>query len=176
MIIATATSNWVCISLKKRVGNTLVVRATFIRVRNPEHTCSELIPEQTIIQSVVAKIRGEFVSSCRKWVIESATQILHWLRAVFKLLLHHTSRSLREIGGVTWIRRALHTFHNHLVLRFIWFFLNWDDLFGQGSVPYFLVNCFLRNVFLDGIKRILIGNINSSVSLRLRGLNANLNP
>ena len=69
----------------------------------------------------------------------------------------------------------MHSLDNHLVLGLVWFFLNGDDLFGEDCLSDLFINSLFRDVLLNRVERILIGDVDARMSLSLRGLHANLN-
>jgi hypothetical protein len=69
----------------------------------------------------------------------------------------------------------LHALDYHLVLGFVGFFLDWDNFLGEDCLSDLFVDRLLRDVFLDRVERVLIGNVDACVSLGLGGLHTYLN-
>lgn len=160
------------IGLKQGVRNALIES---VQLFVDDDTWSQLVFKQAVVHRVVPEVSRKLVSMCWKWIVHGTSQVLYRLSTVFKFLFHHqpstSARSLWHICGIV----PLHPFDDHFVLRLVWLFLNGNYLLSEHSLPYLLVNCFLRYVFLDCIKRILIRHVDASVSLCLRGLHTNLN-
>ena len=75
-----------------------------------------------------------------------------------------------------------HIFDNQLLLRLVWLFLNrYQSLILVGGskrrrLGFHLINSLLRDILLDSIERVLIGDIHASMSLSLGSLHADLDP
>ena len=162
------------VGLQQRVRDAVVVGAAALVRVGDEHTRPQLVLEQTVIQGVVAEIRRQLVPRRRQRVLQDATQVLHGLRAVLSLLLHEPVRALREVGGI--VTATLHALDDHLVLGLVGLLLDGDHLLGKHRQPDLLVHGLLRDVLLDRVERVLVRHVDARVSLRLRGLHANLNP
>jgi hypothetical protein len=67
VLIVAIVACRVCISLQERIGYALIV-GYFAWIRNYS-TWSQVVLEETIIQSVVAKVSWHFITRCRKWII-----------------------------------------------------------------------------------------------------------
>ena len=168
-------TNRVSICLKQWVSDPLPKTIQFI-IHN--HARSELVFKQTVIHRVISEISRQLIPIRRHRVFHGPAQILHWLRAILKFLLYkptytRPSRSLRHVGAV--IIAPLHPLDNHLVLGLIRFLFNRDDLFSEHCLSNLFVNCLFRYVFLNCVERILIWNVDASVSFCLRGLHTYLN-